>query len=66
MLKNQTEDRIILMMKFVEFIEPRNSMEEAMSDEIEIVISQENYDEILDYLTMTRKCLLTKIKTSFP
>lgn len=41
-------------------------MEEAMSDEIEIVISQENYDEILDYLTMTRKCLLTKIKTSFP
>lgn len=66
MLKNQTEDRIILMMKFVEFIEPRNSMEEAMSDEIEIVISQENNDEILDYLTMTRKCLLTKIKTSFP
>lgn len=66
MLKNQTEDRIILMMKFVEFIEPRNSMEEAMSDEIEIVISQENNDEILDYLTMNRKCLLTKIKTSFP
>jgi hypothetical protein len=65
-LKNQTEDRIILMMKFVEFIEPRNSMEEAMSDEIEIVISQENNDEILDYLTMTRKCLFTKIKTSFP
>lgn len=41
-------------------------MEEAMSDEIEIVISQENNDEILDYLTMNRKCLLTKIKTSFP
>ena len=39
MLKDQAEYRVILMMEFMEFIEPGNSMKKAMSDKIEVVIS---------------------------